>query len=141
MELGFAGRTAEAMRRRLVTKAREVGELLKASDHKAQMTPRQYAAWLRELESVVALLWRTDAVRHVRLQPLDEIKMGIYYLDEVLYSAVPELYAELEQLLSACYPQDQLTAPAFLRFGSWIVGDQDGNPNIGPSTLLETLHQ
>ncbi len=130
----------ELTRRSLITKSRQVAELLEAYDHKAQMTPRQYAAWLRELESVVALLWRTDAVRHVRLQPLDEIKMGIYYLDEILYSAVPELYAELEQLLSACYPQDQLTAPAFLRFGSWIGGDQDGNPNIGPGTLLEALH-
>ncbi len=140
IELVFTAHPTEATRRSLITKSRQVAELLEAYDHKVQMTPRQYAAWLRELESVVALLWRTDAVRHVRLQPLDEIKMGIYYLDEILYSAVPELYAELEQLLSACYPQDQLTAPAFLRFGSWIGGDQDGNPNIGPSTLLEALH-
>jgi phosphoenolpyruvate carboxylase len=140
IELVFTAHPTEATRRSLITKSRQVAELLEAYDHKAQMTPRQYAAWLRELESVVALLWRTDAVRHVRLQPLDEIKMGIYYLDEILYSAVPELYAELEQLLSACYPHDQLTAPAFLRFGSWIGGDQDGNPNIGPGTLLEALH-
>jgi len=140
IELVFTAHPTEATRRSLITKSRQVAELLEAYDHKAQMTPRQYAAWLRELESVVALLWRTDALRHVRLQPLDEIKMGIYYLDEILYSAVPELYAELEQLLSACYPHAQLTAPAFLRFGSWIGGDQDGNPNIGPSTLLEALH-
>src|SRR5260370_41787140 len=95
---------------------------------------------MRELERAAALLWRTDAVRHVRLQPLDEIKMGIYYLDEILYSAVPELYAELEQLLSACYPQNQLTAPAYIRFGSSIGADQDGNPNIAPGTLLAALH-
>ncbi len=140
IELVFTAHPTEATRRSLITKSRQVAELLEAYDHKVQMTPRQYAAWLRELESVVALLWRTDAVRHVRLQPLDEIKMGIYYLDEILYSAVPELYAELEQLLSACYPHGQLTTPAFLRFGSWIGGDQDGNPNIGPGTLLEALH-
>src|SRR5215467_14398576 len=140
IELVFTAHPTEATRRSLITKSRQVAELLEAYDHKTQMTPRQYAAWLRELESVVALLWRTDAVRHVRLQPLDEIKMGIYYLDEILYSAVPELYAELEQLLSECYPGDQLKVPAFLRFGSWIGGDQDGNPNIRPSTLLEALH-
>jgi phosphoenolpyruvate carboxylase len=140
IELVFTAHPTEATRRSLITKSRQVAELLEDYDHKAQMTPRQYATWLRELESVVALLWRTDAVRHVRLQPLDEIKMGIYYLDEILYNAVPELYAELEQLLSAGYPRDQLAVPAFLRFGSWIGGDQDGNPNIGPGTLQEALH-
>jgi len=140
IELVFTAHPTEATRRSLITKSRQVAELLEAYDHKAQMTPRQYASWLHELESVVALLWRTDAVRYVRPQPLDEIKMGIYYLDEILYSAVPELYAELEQLLSGCYPGDQLKVPAFLRFGSWIGGDQDGNPNIGPGTLLEALH-
>jgi len=140
IELVFTAHPTEATRRSLITKSRQVAELLEAYDHKAQMTPRQYATWLRELESVVALLWRTDAVRHVRLQPTDEIKMGTYYLDEILYNAVPELYAELEQLLSAGYPREQLAVPAFLRFGSWIGGDQDGNPNIGPGTLQEALH-
>jgi phosphoenolpyruvate carboxylase len=140
IELVFTAHPTEATRRSLITKSRQVDELLEAYDHKAHMTPRQYAGWLRELESTVALLWRTDAVRHVRLQPVDEIKMGIYYLDEILYNAVPELYAELEQLLDTYYPHDQLVVPAFLRFGSWIGGDQDGNPNVSPGTLLEALH-
>jgi phosphoenolpyruvate carboxylase len=33
-----------------------------------------------------------------------------------------------------------LRVPPFLRLGSWIGGDQDGNPNVGPQTLLEALH-
>jgi phosphoenolpyruvate carboxylase len=140
IELVFTAHPTEATRRSLITKSRQVDELLEAYDHKAHMTPGQYAGWLRELESTVTLLWRTDAVRHVRLQPVDEIKMGIYYLDEILYNAVPELYAELEHLLNICYPHDQLVVPPFLRFGSWIGGDQDGNPNVSPGTLLEALH-
>lgn len=140
IELVFTAHPTEATRRSLITKSRQVTELLEAYDHKDHMTPRQWTTWQRELETVVALLWRTDAVRHVRLQPLDEIKMGIYYLDEILYNAVPELYAELEQLLSICYPDSQLMVPPFLRFGSWIGGDQDGNPNVAAKTLLEALH-
>ncbi|HET8852177.1 MAG TPA: phosphoenolpyruvate carboxylase, partial [Ktedonobacteraceae bacterium] len=139
IELVFTAHPTEATRRSLITKSRRMAELLEIYDHKAQMTPRQYAAWLRELESTVALLWRTDAVRNVRLQPLDEIKMGVYYLDEILYKAIPELYAELERLLNAGYPHDQLVVPAFLRIGSWIGGDQDGNPKVGPEMLLEAL--
>ena len=139
IELVFTAHPTEATRRSLITKSRRVAELLEIYDHKAQMTPSQYATWLRELETTVALLWRTDAVRNVRLQPLDEIKMGVYYLDEILYNAIPELYAELERLLNAGYPHDQLVVPAFLRIGSWIGGDQDGNPKVGPEMLLEAL--
>jgi len=139
IELVFTAHPTEATRRSLITKSRRLAELLEIYDHKAQMTPRRYAAWLHELETTVALLWRTDAVRHVYLQLLDEIKMGVYYLDEILYDAIPELYAELERLLHTGYPHDQLVVPAFLRIGSWIGGDQDGNPKVSPMMLLEAL--
>ncbi len=140
IELVFTAHPTEATRRTLITKSRQVDKLLEAHDFKAQMTRRQYAAWQHELESAVTLLWRTDAVRSIRLHPLDEVRMGIYYLDEVLYNAVPELYADLEQLLGAYYSDDSLAVPPFLRLGSWIGGDQDGNPAVGSQTLLETLH-
>ena len=140
IELVFTAHPTEATRRSLITKSRQVDRLLEAHDSKAQMTLRQHASWQHELESTVTLLWRTDAVRSMRLQPLDEVKMGIYYLDEVLYNAVPELYADLEQLLSTYYQGDPLAVPPFLRLGSWIGGDQDGNPAVGSQTLLEALH-
>ncbi len=136
IELVFTAHPTEATRRSLITKSRRIAELLEEHDSK-KMTPRQQQLWQRELESIITLLWRTDAVRHVRPQPVDEIKMGIYYLDEVLYDAIPDLYAEFEELLHTQYPSVQV--PSFLRLGSWIGGDQDGNPFIGADTLLEAL--
>src|SRR5205085_8185176 len=124
IELVFTAHPTEATRRSLITKSRRIAELLEARDCKNDMTPRQHRQWQQELESTISLLWRTDAVRHVRPQLLDEIKMGIYYLDEILYDAVPELYAELEDLLDSTYPG--LRVPPFLRLGSWIGEDQDG---------------
>ncbi|HEY6287251.1 MAG TPA: phosphoenolpyruvate carboxylase, partial [Ktedonobacteraceae bacterium] len=103
------------------------------------MPQHQRANWQRELESTVAVLWRTDSVLHVRLEPLDEIKMGLYYLEEILYNVVPDLYEELEQRLHTLYPDEKITVPPFLRLGSWIGGDQDGNPSVGPETLLQAL--
>ncbi len=140
IELVFTAHPTEATRRSLIIKSSRIAQLLEAYDHVAEMTPRERARWQRELESIVDLLWRIDAVVHVRLQPVDEIKMGLYYLEEILYSAVPELYNELEELLSQRYPQHQWSIPPFLRAGSWIGGDQDGNPYVGPDTLLQALH-
>ncbi len=137
IELVFTAHPTEATRRSLITKSRRITELLEERDFK-KMTPREYTQWKRELESIVTLLWRTDTVRHVRPTPIDEIKMGIYYLDEVLYDALPDLYDEFADLLHSDYPAVEV--PSFLRLGSWIGGDQDGNPFVGPATLLEALN-
>src|SRR5438552_2616788 len=127
IELVFTAHPTEATRRSLITKTRNVADLLEIWDQQHEkMTSRQQKHWQRDLEGVIDLLWRTDTVRHVRPQPLDEIKMGIYYLDEILYDALPDLYAEFEELLHEVYPD--LSVPPFMRLGSWIGGDQDGNP-------------
>ncbi len=139
IELVFTAHPTEATRRSLITKSRKLADLLDAHDALGEMTPRQQQNWRRDLENIIALLWRTDSIRHVRLQPLDEIKMGVYYLDEVLYTAVPELYSELQQVLHQARPDTALNLPPFLRLGSWIGGDQDGNPNVLPTTMLQAL--
>src|SRR6266487_962916 len=138
IELVFTAHPTEATRRSLIAKTRHIAELLEEYDQKQEkMTPRQRLHWQQDLEGTIDLLWRTDAVRHVRPQPLDEIKMGIYYLDEILYDAVPDLYGEFEELLHEAYPDVKI--PPFLCLGSWIGGDQDGNPFVGPETMLNAL--
>ena len=138
IDLVFTAHPTEATRRSLITKSQRIAELLAKNDQKEGMTPREQVQWQRNLDTVIDLLWRTDAVRQVRLQPIDEIKMGIYYLDEILYDAMADLYSEFEDLLHKEYPH--LTIPTFLRIGSWIGGDQDGNPFVGPQTMLSALH-
>ncbi len=138
IELVFTAHPTEATRRSLISKTRRIADLLERYDQQQdKMTPRQRLHWQQDLEGTIDLLWRTDAVRHTRPQPLDEIKMGIYYLDEILYDAVPDLYSELEELLHEAYPA--VKVPPFLRLGSWIGGDQDGNPFVGPETMFNAL--
>lgn len=140
IELIFTAHPTEATRRSLILKSSRLAELLEAHDDLDRMTQRERAEWQRELESIVTLLWRTDSVLHVRLQPLDEIKMGLYYLEEILYDAIPALYRELEELLAEAFPGASLRIPPFLRTGSWIGGDQDGNPYVSAETMLGALH-
>jgi phosphoenolpyruvate carboxylase len=137
IELVFTAHPTEATRRSLITKSRHIAELLERHDYSELMTPRERAHWQSELEGTIDLLWRTDAVRHVRPNPFDEIKTGIYYLNEIISEALPDLYGEFEELLHEDYPQAKV--PPFLRMGSWIGGDQDGNPFVGPDTLLGAL--
>ena len=85
-----------------------------------------------ELETQIHILWRTNEVRETRPQVRDEIKNGIYYFKESLFDAVPVVYRNLEDKIHEQYPNAKITVPSFLKFGSWIGGDRDGNPNVTP---------
>ena len=37
--------------------------------------------------------------------------------------------------------RDSIEVPEILRFGSWVGGDMDGNPDVHAKTIRETLHR
>lgn len=92
--------------------------------------------WERQqLQVNIQALWRTNEVRTQRLEVRDEIKNGLFYFRESLFQAVPGIYRNLVHAIERVYgetPKERL--PAFLRFGSWIGGDRDGNPFVKPET-------
>jgi len=100
---------------------------------------KQRQAVINELETHIQILWRTNEVRENRPQVRDEIKNGLYYFKESLFDAVPVVYRNLEDRIRDHYPSAQITVPSFLKFGSWIGGDRDGNPNVTPETTQLAL--
>ena len=92
-----------------------------------------------ELETEVQQLWRTNEVREYKPQVRDEIKNGMYYFRTSLFNAVPHIYRNLERKINKYYPNSNITVPSFLRFGSWIGGDRDGNPFVTPDTTAMAL--
>ncbi len=118
-------------RRRAVTEAlRRIGGQLDALDD-AQLGATAHAESLRRLREEVDLLWRTSALRSQAMQPLDEVRSGTAVFDETLFRLAPSVYRALDRALlgelSGSVPPQ---APAFLRFGSWIGADRDGNPFV-----------
>ena len=67
------------------------------------------------------------------MQPLDEVRAAMTAFDETLFRVVPALYRSLDRALTGpASGQAAPAAPAFLRFGSWIGADRDGNPFVTP---------
>jgi phosphoenolpyruvate carboxylase len=97
---------------------------------------------LQELETRIQILWRTNDVRVKPPQVLDEIRYGLFYYEESLFEAIPLAYRYLEKAIRRNYgslPDGGLpvSVPAFLRIGSWIGGDRDGNPNVTPEVTIQ----
>jgi phosphoenolpyruvate carboxylase len=126
-------------RRRAVTEAlRRIGSHLDALDDTG-LGAAARAESLRRLREEIDLLWRTSALRSQAMQPLDEVRTGAAVFDETLFRLAPAVYRALDVALQgddsgSVAPQ----APAFLRFGSWIGADRDGNPFVTAAITEQT---
>ncbi len=76
-----------------------------------------------ELLREVAIFWRTRLLRDVRLGVIDEIETAVSYFERSFLAELPRLYARWTRQLQA-------ELPSFLRIGSWVGGDRDGNPFV-----------
>jgi phosphoenolpyruvate carboxylase len=126
-------------RRRAVTEAlRRIGTLLASMDD-VRLGASEHAEALRRLREEIDLLWRTAALRVQAMRPLDEVAAVMAAFDETLFRVVPVLYRSLDRALQGPRSGDAAAvAPAFLRFGSWVGADRDGNPFVTAQVTRET---
>ncbi|MGZ8248136.1 phosphoenolpyruvate carboxylase [Methylomagnum sp.] len=99
---------------------------------------------IERLQSQIQLLWKTEEVRVRRLGVEDEIEAGLFYFPLSLFEATARVYRNFERSLADVYGEDaarNLRVPSFLRFGSWIGGDRDGNPNVTPEITVLALRR
>jgi phosphoenolpyruvate carboxylase len=97
---------------------------------------------LERLRSHIQLLWKTDDIRARSMGVVDEIDAGLFYFPLSLFQATARVYRSFEHALRDVYGAEaarNIRIPSFLRFGSWIGGDRDGNPNVKPRTTAWAL--
>jgi len=128
----------EARRRAVTEVLRRISVLLASLDD-PRLGAGERADLRRRLREEIDLLWRTSALRKAAMRPLDEVRTAMAAFDETLFRVVPALYRTLDLALNG--PEAGRTAaagPAFLRFGSWIGADRDGNPFVTAEVTRQT---
>jgi phosphoenolpyruvate carboxylase len=93
------------------------------------MTPEELDENEEALRRFVLILWQTRMLRTNKLTVPDEINNGLAYYRYTFLSEVPKIYSNLEKQLEQRFGKP-LNVPPFLRIGSWIGGDRDGNPFV-----------
>jgi phosphoenolpyruvate carboxylase len=143
VHLVLTAHPTEARRRAVVAALRRISGLLDAlDDPRAGATDRDETR--RELREQIDLLWRTSQLRVKAMDPIDEVRTVMTAFDETLFQVVPAVYRELDRALAVKGAGEvggagaHVTAPAFLRFGSWVGADRDGNPFVTAQVTRET---
>ncbi len=115
----------------------EVAGLLDRRE-RVQLTAEEAAASDEQLRRAVLTLWQTNLLRRTKLTVLDEVTNGLAFYDYTFLHEVPRLLCALEDRLNAGEETVGELA-SFLRMGSWIGGDRDGNPFVTADVMRGTL--
>ncbi|MCT9928775.1 phosphoenolpyruvate carboxylase [Planotetraspora sp. A-T 1434] len=128
----------EARRRAVVTAIQRISAHLGEYNAPGRGTGEREEA-LRRLLEEIDLLWRTSQLRSTKLDPLDEVRTAMAAFDETLFRTVPLIYRSLDAALEPGTGTREPLSKAFIRYGSWIGGDRDGNPNVTAKVTREAV--
>ena len=138
IHLVLTAHPTEARRRAVVAVLRRINELLGTLDDRRTGAADRAEA-RRALRESIDLLWRTSQLRVKPMDPIDEVRTVMAAFDETLFRVVPVVYRELDRALAKDGTEPEASpVPAFLRFGSWVGADRDGNPYVTAQVTRET---
>jgi phosphoenolpyruvate carboxylase len=134
----FTAHPSEARRRTILEKLDAIAKQLDRLEYH-RLLPREREAAIAAAAEQIETFWLTDTVRAKRPTVLDEVRQGIEVVEQTLFDVVPRVYRSIEAALQRVYPERAWDVPAVLRFGSWIGGDRDGNPNVTPAITADAV--
>ena len=131
----------EVRRKSTIDREMEIAALLDRRD-RTQLTPDEFEASEEQLRRAVLTLWQTNLLRRTKLTVLDEVANGLSFYGYTFLREVPRLHCSLEDRLRAGRHDEDGAASelaSFLKMGSWIGGDRDGNPFVTAQVMRDTL--
>jgi len=128
----------EVRRKSTIDREMEIAALLDRRE-RIQLTPEEIVADDEKLRREVLTLWQTNLLRRTKLTVLDEVANGLSFYDYTFLHELPRLHCALEDRLNEGDSAALGELASFLRMGSWIGGDRDGNPFVTAEVMRGTL--
>ena len=117
----------EVLRKSMIDHRNRIAELMRRQDLGQHETPDGDVIEQAIIRHI-GLLWHTRPLRRERLEVSDEVDTVVAYLRDVFLPTLPRLYSLWERRFGR-------RLQTFLRIGSWVGGDRDGNPNVTAASL------
>lgn len=86
---------------------------------------------------ILEQLGLTSFINPTQPTPLIEAKNIIYFLENVYYDAIAELYSIIKNEIF----NGEFDNPSLIKIGFWPGGDRDGNPNVRAETTIDVADE
>jgi phosphoenolpyruvate carboxylase len=130
----------EARRRTVIDLLGQISSALDRLDN-PRPGARERQRTVDRLREVVLTLYCTEEARSTRPSPIDEVQAGLDVFSTTLLDATAHVYRELEDALARTWPGEPFEVGPFLRWGTWIGGDRDGNPHVTADVTRTALER
>lgn len=131
IELVLTAHPTEVTRRTLLQKYNRVAETLAQRD-RLDLTPEERLELVEALRREIVAIWETDEVRRHQITPVQEARSGFVVVEQTLWNTLPKFLRMLDRALQKTTGRTLPLDARPIRFGSWMGGDRDGNPNVTP---------
>nr|BBM95925.1 phosphoenolpyruvate carboxylase [Flaveria floridana] len=129
VEIVLTAHPTQINRRTLQYKHIRISHLLEVNDRK-DLTQEDQDALIEDLVREITSIWQTDELRRHKPTPVDEARAGLNYVEQSLWKAIPHYLRRLSNALKKHTGRPLPLTCTPIRFGSWMGGDRDGNPNV-----------
>jgi phosphoenolpyruvate carboxylase len=133
----FTAHPTEAKRNTMLIKYQRLFDLLTMRDRMI-LSPFESDEIDQKVKAEITSIWQTDDVRMAKVEIIDEVNTIFYYLDRVLYNALPRFYQKFASVFEDVLPESDFIPP-FIKLYSWVGGDRDGHPFVTSEVTKQTI--
>ncbi len=138
IELVLTAHPTEAKRRSVLDHLLHIAVDL-AQLEKDDKTVLEHELLLRRIKGTLEILWQTSEIRQRKVQVMDEVDQTLFYFQRTILGLVPDFYEKVLCEYRRFYGNEGAEFLPFMRFGSWVGSDRDGNPNVTCEVTRETV--
>ena len=143
IEIVLTAHPTEVKRRTLIQKYTGVNDTLekfnKSRILKIKNIEKENIALEKKLYEQITAIWKTDELKRSKPTPTEEAKWGLAVIEDSLWNAVPKICSRLSQAVEQYSGKELPINYSPFKFGSWMGGDRDGNPNVNHKTTQEVI--
>ncbi|XP_024630663.1 phosphoenolpyruvate carboxylase 4 [Medicago truncatula] len=129
VEIVLTAHPTQINRRTLQYKHIKIAHLLDYND-RPDLGPEDREMVIEDLVREITSIWQTDELRRQKPTPVDEARAGLNIVEQSLWKAVPHYLRRVSNALKKHTGKPLPLTCTPIKFGSWMGGDRDGNPNV-----------
>lgn len=129
VEIVLTAHPTQINRRTLQYKHIRIAHLLDYND-RPNLGHEDREMLIEDLVREITSIWQTDELRRQKPTVVDESRAGLNIVEQSLWRAVPHYLRRVSNALKKHTGKSLPLTCTPIKFGSWMGGDRDGNPNV-----------